>query len=358
MHARLPSHPDQGFCKALVTFLYQHLIEHPPPGGLIALLQPQPSAPPPPSPSASPSASASASASPTASPSKAGAPLIVDQLVQVLRALLLLLDAEPPLMGLLASPSAVAPIAACLHPAALLMGKSDAAHQPLYCPSNPVDATLPTTHTTSAQNITAVLSHQSTMLLRLGHALTKQGCGIYASPWPSPCGHSPHAHHLSPGCTGEPHNTSDADTHQPPALSAADSLATSALQLLLHLSAHAGCQAAIVQEAATLRSLFWLVYRPTSQRCLQDAIKLLRAASGTDCSAQRTAFRPLRQSASRFTFVWHFKPAMWLSHPRLLGSPLSAQARRRSPWWQPARVAPCTWCAHCCRRTLPGHSLH
>ena len=133
MHPRLPSHPDQGFCKALVTFLYQHLVEHPPPGGLIALLQPEPSAPPPPSPSASPSASASASASPTASPSKAGVPLIVDQLVQVLRALLLLLDAEPPLMGLLASPSAVAPIAACLHPAALLMSKSDAALQPLRC---------------------------------------------------------------------------------------------------------------------------------------------------------------------------------------------------------------------------------
>lgn len=163
------------------------------------------------------------------------------------------------------------------------------------------------------------------MLLRLRHALAKQGCGIYASPWPSPCSHSPSAHHLSLGCTGEPQNTPDADAHQPPTLSAADSLATSALQLLLHLSAHAGCQAAIVQEAATLRSLFWLVYRPTSQRCLQDAIKLLRAASGTDSSAQRTAFRPLRQNVSRFTLVWYFKPATWLSHPRLLAPVCAGQ---------------------------------
>ena len=64
------------------------------------------------------------------------------------------------------------------------------------------------------------------------------------------------------------------------AVESADRLATSALQLLLHMSTHVGCQAAMVQELATLRCLCTLVYRPTSYRCLEGALNLLRAVSG------------------------------------------------------------------------------
>eukprot|EP00955_Chlamydomonas_euryale_P094957 364903-Chlamydomonas_euryale.AAC.6 len=148
------------FCKALVRFVFERLVQRPPPGGPLGLLEEaeamaaaqataaaaaadRPDEPAGAVAAAFGSARESASApradlasvpAGRAAPAAAAgggvggsgeaAPLrsSVEDLVSVLTALRLLLDAHPRLLGLLASASASAPLAACVGPAALLTG--------------------------------------------------------------------------------------------------------------------------------------------------------------------------------------------------------------------------------------------
>ncbi|GAX72903.1 hypothetical protein CEUSTIGMA_g358.t1 [Chlamydomonas eustigma] len=120
-----PSPPPpntEGFCKALVTFLYERLIETPPEGGLLQLLRQMAEQ----TPSSSMGGVAGQQDNVTretglAALGAAGQSL-VSHLRQVLQALGLLLQSDARLLGLVASTSAIAPIAACMQPAALLTG--------------------------------------------------------------------------------------------------------------------------------------------------------------------------------------------------------------------------------------------
>ena len=127
-----PKSPAQHFCKALVSFLFDRLLDRRSPGdgGLLASIRAAASADAASGDSAAERTAAVTAAvtavtasTPSSPPAAPPLSVLVSELTSVLRALDLLLEGDPRLLGLLAVPAALAPIAACLQPAAELTGE-------------------------------------------------------------------------------------------------------------------------------------------------------------------------------------------------------------------------------------------
>ncbi|GIM04041.1 hypothetical protein Vretimale_8678, partial [Volvox reticuliferus] len=217
--SELPPDPSK-FCKDLVRYLFDALLPLPP-----GSLPPASSLPP---------------------------------LLAVLAATGHLLDAEPRLLGVLASRSALSPFVSCLQPAA---------YQAL---TNPNPQPQPQQLESSEQ----LQSKQPEQLTEGWQAANTGPAGAPTRTSVDGCADGP-VGHRRPSASGVP----------PAAWYWANRLAVAGMALLSRVAQHSGCLEAFADEHCA-RLLFWLLHRPPSLEALTAALRLLRAVSGSaPCAA-------------------------------------------------------------------------
>ena len=247
-----------------------------------------------------------------------GSPVIyMPQLLSVLAALMGLLAAEPRLLGLLASKSAISPMVTCLEPAA--MRALTASRQ------QPADATTPTPADQAASALATPPPPSSPATTSSSPAPPPHAPGAQAPSGPGGEGGGTPGRGVagagSSQASGGPGNTPGAPPTRkwkdgvrrsmatdidmgtwapasvapslPPAATssseaseletlseaAAVELALRGTDLLLKLSQHGACLEAMVDEWA-VQLMFWLLHDPPPLECLQLLLQLLRAVSG------------------------------------------------------------------------------
>ncbi|GIL47629.1 hypothetical protein Vafri_4396, partial [Volvox africanus] len=212
--SELPPDPSQ-FCKDLVRYLFDALLPLPP-GSL---------------------------------PSAASLP----PLVAVLAATGHLLDAEPRLLGVLASRSALSPFVSCLQPAAYQALRNPHPHLQPQPPeaSEQLQPKQPEQPTDECQAANTVLAGGPSRASLDGSADVPVG-------------------HWRPSASGG----------QPAAWYWANRLAVAGMALLSRAAQHSGCLEAFADEHCT-RLMFWLLHRPPSLEALAAALRLLRSVSGS-----------------------------------------------------------------------------
>ena len=74
----------------------------------------------------------------------------------------------------------------------------------------------------------------------------------------------------------------DIDSMPPPPPHSFTQTAPLMLMLKRRATQNAACLSTLAQDTDTARRLFWIVYCPTSYRCLEGALRLLRALAGVN----------------------------------------------------------------------------
>lgn len=189
----------------------------------------------------------------------------VHNVLDVLQALTVLLEAEPRLLGLLSSKSALSPLVACLVPAATA-SRSRAEESFSAASTSPGGETHIAQDEGTVPNATTVVAEGGKAHPRAQHELS----------------------HIE-GTPGDPSGVSTIEGPRcspPPAISPAslNQLTEQVLTLLMKVTQHSGCVEAIVDETF-LRYLFWMLFVPKQYNCLMLTLKLLYSLAGQSLTA-------------------------------------------------------------------------